>query len=528
MSDGEFPICGSLVPPLLGREAIMQRMIRDLTKPTPDHLQVVGPRLAGKTVILHSLPARLREANSPYGAVLIWDLGHQTPATDVLFMRRFARELSSALQGKYADYASYLGAVQDNPYHEIAEVLDLLNEEGGKLLVIMDGFDKALSNPKLTRNLWDQLRELASKPSLRLVTASRQTLRELIRNPDAQTSDFWNIFNPTPVRVGCFDQMDLTAILASVPGLELSKGAETEIWNASNGSPVLMLSLLNKVIAANGNGEVSAEAMVDACESTYSAVHDVLDALWYDCSATSQDLFIRVRDEESVMRAGMPAADVEALTATGFVHSSGNKLQRPSRLLDRYLSEQPHEGNAIARLFGTPDVYEKHFVRVLERRIEHVRGVNPALKRNLLRCIPDLREDPDSVVSSVRAFANIAFEMIWAAEIPKKQIPSEWMDIWGRNEREGIRRVLDDWKTTFPKDSARLRLLKLMTGAEKSAPCAKYVTQGTYVLLDSAYSFGDFGQHREGPSIDYGLACAALHVCVELAAALTRELPAGK
>jgi hypothetical protein len=37
----------------------------------------------------------------------------------------------------------------------------------------------------------------------------------------------------------------------------------------------------------------------------------------------------------------------------------------------------------------------------------------------------------------------------------------------------------------------------------------------------------DFGQHQEGAPVDPGTAYAALHLCVELAAALTRELPAG-
>ena len=32
-----------------------------LTKAIPDHLQVVGPRFAGKTVLLHELATRLRQ-----------------------------------------------------------------------------------------------------------------------------------------------------------------------------------------------------------------------------------------------------------------------------------------------------------------------------------------------------------------------------------------------------------------------------------------------------------------------------------
>ncbi|WP_284448259.1 hypothetical protein [Pseudoxanthomonas mexicana] len=217
MPDSRFPILGTTVPPMLGRVAILQKMIGSLTKATPDHLQMVGPRFAGKTVVLHELAARLRKMGSPYSAIVLWDLGHQTPRSDGVFMQNLARELSAALASGFAVYAEHLKNVQGNPYQEIAEVLDSLKEEDVKVLLIMDGFDKPLSNGQLTRNLWDQLRELALKSSLRLITASRRTLRDLIRNPDAQTSDFWNIFDPTPVRVGCFDEGDLADIMATVP-----------------------------------------------------------------------------------------------------------------------------------------------------------------------------------------------------------------------------------------------------------------------------------------------------------------------
>ena len=266
MSDVRFPILGTTVPPMLGRVPIKQRMINALSKALPDHLQMVGPRFAGKTVILHALAAQFRQIGSPYAAVVAWDLGHQTPSTDELFMQRLARELSAALKDGFPDYAEHLRNPQGNPYRDIEEILDLLKDESSKVLAIMDGFDKPLSDGQLTRNLWDQLRELALKPSLRLVTASRRTLRDLIRNPKSQTSDFWNIFDPSPVRVGCFDESDLSALLAARPGMELTAGAKTELWNASNGFPVLMLSILNAVGEASGEGGVSPEAMRAACD----------------------------------------------------------------------------------------------------------------------------------------------------------------------------------------------------------------------------------------------------------------------
>lgn len=522
MSDSRFPILGTAVPPMLGRAATLQRMTGALTKVIPDHLQVVGPRFAGKTVLLHELAARLRQDGSPYSAVLVWDLGHQTPGTDALFMQRLARELSAALTTKHPDYAEHLRNTQDNHYQDIAEVLDALKGDGAKVLAIMDGFDRPLSNGQLTRNLWDQLRELALKPSLRLVTASRRTLRDLIRNPDAQTSDFWNIFEPTPVRVGCFDENDLTAALAAMPERPLAPGAQTELWNASNGFPVLMLGVLNAVCETCLTGTVSPESMKAACDTAFSTVRDQLGTLWDDCPPSCHDLMRRVLDEGSVAKTGIAAIDAETLIERGFVQMAANRLQRPSRLVGKYLEEQPHEGNAVVRLFGTAEAYEKNLKGVLERRLGQLRSIDPTLKRYLERGTEDLPDHPDVFLSNVRGIVNQAFELIWKAETPNKQVPSEWMSIWKYNDERGV----DRWETTFPQGVHRVRLLNLITGTDKSAPCAKHVTKGTYVLMNAVHGFGDFGQHQEGAPIDPGTAYAALHLCVELAAALTRELPA--
>lgn len=525
MPDIQFPILGTTVAPLLGRTNILQGMANALTKAAPDHLQVVGPRYAGKTVMLHGLVAQLMQrANTPYAAVFIWDLGHQTPGTDELFMRRLALELSAALKASYPAYADHLHTVEGSAYQDIAEVLDLLAADGVKVLAVMDGFDKPLSKGGLTRNLWDQLRELALRPSLRLVTASRRTLSELIRHPDAQTSDFWNIFNPTPVRIGCFDENDLAVLLAEMPERPLAPGAQTELWNATNGFPVLMLGVLNAVCATGSVGSVSPEAMKAACDSAFPTVRDKLDALWTDCSPSCHDLMRRVLDKGSVARAGIAAIDAETLIERGFVQTAANKLQRPNRLLSKYFEEQPNEGNALVRLFGTTDAYQKNLKGVLERRLGQIEGIDSTLKRYVERGTGDLPNHPDVFLSNVRGIVNQAFELIWKAEVPDRRIPSGWMAIWKRNDE----RRVDEWETTFPQGGARVNLLKLMTGTDcRSAPCAKYVTKGTYVLVNTVNAFGDFGQHQEGAPINPGTAYSALHLCVELAAALTRELPNG-
>ena len=141
MLERRFPTTGTTVPPLLARKAIVDRIIGSLSKPNPDHLQVIGARLSGKTVLLKNISETLIEPRFHYTAVLQWDLGHQTPASDELFMKALAEELSTALKKQHPDYSDYLKKAPSNPYHEIAEVLDLLTGEDVKILAILDGLD---------------------------------------------------------------------------------------------------------------------------------------------------------------------------------------------------------------------------------------------------------------------------------------------------------------------------------------------------------------------------------------------------
>jgi hypothetical protein len=101
-----------------------------------------------------------------------------------------------------------------------------------------------------------------------------------------------------------------------------------------------------------------------------------------------------------------------------------------------------------------------------------------------------------------------AFELIWKAELRNRAIPSDWMKIWKWNQEPRV----DEWETTFPQDVHRVRLLNMMTGTNKSKRCAKHVTKGTYVLMNAAHAFGDFGQYQEGAPIDPGTAHSAVHL----------------
>jgi len=523
MTERKFPILGATVPPMLGRQGIMRELVAALTKPVPDHLQLVGPRYSGKSVILQELARRMREASAPYAAVVLWDLGHQTPTTDDELMQRLARELSTALKPRHRDYADHLAKPQGNPYPEIAEILDLLKDGGERILVIMDGFDKPLSNGGLTRNVWDQLRELAGKPSLRLVTASRRKLSDLVRSPDAQTSDFWNIFLD-PIRVGCFQESEIADFLVGSPGLRLSKAAQTAIWNATNGFPLLLLEIMNCLPNDAGNREVTAESATLAREHAFPKIADHMETTWSDLEQTSKDLARRLIKERVVSRKGVAKSDVDALVETGFARETGDKIQQPSDFLRRFLDEHPEQGDALIRFFGETDDYMTNFKEVMARRIAQLKNVDVAFRRFLLRGLEDLPAHPEVFLTNIRGIEDQAFELIWKAELSGRKIPGGWLDIWRRNSGRGS--IPAEWDSTFPIGGQRLKLLNLMTGDDKNTRFAKHVTRNTYGLMNATHAFGNIGLHREdGASIDLGTAYAALHICIELAAAVTRELP---
>jgi len=214
-------------------------------------------------------------------------------------------------------------------------------------------------------------------------------------------------------------------------------------------------------------------------------------------------------------------ATPESVTERGFVHQVGNRLERPNRLLEKYLNEQPNETGAFARLFGAAESYLKKFRGVLERRIAHIDGMDETLRRYLISGAKELPDHPDVFLTNVRGIVNKAFELIWSAELEGRRIPSEWISTWKYNQEPRV----EDLQTSFPQGRQRVRLLQLMTGTERSNRCAKHITKSTYELMNAAYAFGDFGQHQEDAIIDPSTAYAVLHLCIELAAALTRELP---
>lgn len=525
MADVLFPVLGSTPAPILGRTAIMKRLWNNLTKQTPSHLSIVGPRYAGKTVLMHGLADRMRKEDSPYSAVIIWDLGHQTPDSNTDFLKALCRKLGEGLKANGNEYGDHLLTTvksDEDEYDELCEVLDALQTDASKVLMLWDGFDKPLSTGKLTRNLWDQLRELASYPSLRLVTATRRPLAELIRSDDSKTSDFWGLFDLSPVRVGPFDGEDYADILEKLSGMTFSNGAKKELENWSAGYPPLYLELLNQIKASGAAGKIENQVVHEAAKTAQHRVGSVMNYLWNDCPETAKDIYRHLIEHGESPTSGLGHEERAHLEEKGFIKVSGNKMMPGCWFLENFIQSRGDDSGSMVRLFRSWDDYRVNIRGLLELRLNQLTSLDASLCRYLRRSIEDIPDHPEVCLSSMRGIVDRALDLIWDAELgPERNIPAGWFTDWKYNREGG----LDKWNDQFPvKRGHQIRLLQLMTGTQNSAPKAKRISKNTWALASSAHGFGDFGQHIDGIEIPLGVAVSAVNVCLELAACLEKEL----
>ena len=526
MTENPYRVLG-FPPPLLGRKALLRRIKRHLEKPSPDHVSVVGPAHYGKSVLLRHLAKEYPSESGGYLTTVHVDLRHGTPRSDGAFKRRLGEEIKKVLQPYRLELSEWID-VEDPAVHDLLGlVLGELEGEGARILVVLDGFDYVLDGPGLTRNLWDQLRSLAQKTSLRLVTGSRRPLRELCRTEESRTSDFWEIFYDTPVRVGALDDADWDPFLQPLldAGCEPDVSARKEIANWTGGAPVLICALLQELWDRHRGARVSKPEIDAAAETILEGRLELLAALWEDC-----DFDIRA-DLGALADADIPLTDISdrrrrTLEERGFGRVSKNRIRGSCRLIQRYARRQAPALTNLTRLFGTASDFETHVGPLLELRLRQIAGqdVDSILKNFVNRAVKEI-DDPELTIYGIRGIVERALVLIWKAELPpQRTLPPHWLAEWGHG------RI-----TNFPEEQGRLprgsgrqcHVLRLITGSDRISRQSKYVTKTTSLLVDHLHSVGNFGQHRSQypeTEISVGFAAAVVLAAMSLVESLTSDL----
>ena len=528
-SVNRFPICTTDVPPMLGRAEIMTKLLAQLTGGNPPHRSIVAPRYLGKSVFLKELAERVRGIETGYVAVIEWDLGHSTPRTDEEFLSQLCSVIGSELRAKgKEEEGSHLIKVVEDYYAEICVVVELLQEEGEKVLVLFDGFDRPLNEGQLTRDLWDNLRELCLKPAFRLVTATRKELSELIRDEKSVTSDFWNIFGDI-VRLGPYLDKDVTSVLESWPELKLEKGGRTELVNWTGFSPPLLLSVLNHLPAEGG--AINNVLVKTAAEEALESVAPYIDSQFRDCGSGAQDLATYLIDDPSGITE-FSNSTADELVSRGFAKRQDNKLFPACRLLERRLADGGDGKGSLSKLFSLEENYKDNIIGVLQRRVAQIEPFDPQLTRYVSLAIKAFSEEgPEDALCRLSSIEERALMHVWELErADDKKVPHDTIVYWTKGERGNngtVRKMMGNNDFAIPNDrTQQLVLLKLLTGSQPGFESkSKCTSKDTYVLLDAIHSARNREEHKGAEPVAYNTAVVTLFACVELLDLLARERP---
>ncbi len=437
-------------------------------------------------------------------------------------LRDIARTARKGDLSDLADLQVNASAEELNDQLQIA--LDMVAEGGGRVLLALDGCDAVLQNSSIPRNLWDNIRALAQKSSLRLMTGSRDRLLALCYSPEARGSDFFGIFYPQPLTLGPFDDADWQDVFSGC-GVELDGSAKKELVNWTGGHPELVTLLIGRLVEIR-RGRAATKVEVDeVANSLLSPIATPIEALWRHCSEVSCGDIVQLIHAE-LSTAELPIERVKFLADCGIAIQSGNKLRIANRFIERLAGERRNDVSGARRLFERPEDFATNIRTVLELRIAQVHAGDPELMKLVRRAVKHLPDEPDAAMGSARDILDRALDLVWSAEAPGGRVPAAWIDAWKFNPN------LKDLVAGYVRDSRlpeargkQCGLLRNASGGQFVEPLAKRISRPTYVLIEHMNHVGDLRNHWKGqPTLT--LAVAFCMAAIELVESLARELGA--
>ena len=529
-----YTVLGESSSRLHGRGKALRRILSDLLKPDPDHVQVVGPKYIGKSTLLNHLASEFPLDKSDYVAVAFWNFRHDPAVDDAAFAAKLCDRMKEALK-KAGDESAILFGSNGNSRDEISEVLKELESRGDRLLLILDEFDVAFSGSDVTRNFWDWLRSQAKRKSLRLVSGSRLPLRDLCKPENVKTSDFWNLFPPIPTLLGPFlpeEWGDVLEPFTNQSGTE-SAGAKASLLEWTGGVPLLVSLVLSKIVGDGPASSLDSKAIDQACEEICEYWPPCIADLWDDCGDLRR--FLVSVSEEPLTSQSMGKKRFRELKNRGFIDEVESRVLSTCRLMQVYAAE---EGSAVAdltRLFGADDAFRRHFPKILEMRLEKIHGLDEELMSYVRQAIRDLYENPGMAVTKLRDIAPIARNLVIRHVFPEKDaggnhlVPLEWIRKW--QETDTPRPQFDsspgrsDFVRVPEKRWEQTKLFLAMTGSQRCQPFVTGVSKSTALILANLSDIGGgAGGHNEQYKFSFEFAAAVCLEAVVLCEQLSREL----
>lgn len=269
---------GALIDPtdFIGREDLVRRLVEAVGRPSPESIQVTGPRRSGKTWLLGRLRQEMQRS-PPENVVVIWqDMAQVGPSTSQRFYRRLFAEVRrqapdglGAMLGDPADGAS-------DAFDQLKDFLDLLATSGYRTLFVMDEFERVARSTAFDLHFFGQWRSIAEGASTAMIVAAPVPLGALCHEA-ARGSPFWNVFSSAPVRPWSADEARLALCRWCRP--DVNESLIQQVMRVTGGWPFAVKALMNAL--PQGPSQISS-GEIEAAQATFATalapdVHAALD-----------------------------------------------------------------------------------------------------------------------------------------------------------------------------------------------------------------------------------------------------------
>lgn len=513
--------------PLLGHQPVFDRIYKELTKPTPSHVSLIGPKYSGKSTILACLAERLRALPDAW-AVVLWDLRYETPQSDADFKQMLGNKICEQLRLQdhqtAKDLADLLVSIEGSPsVDDLATVFNAVQSEKKRIVILFDNHDKAIEQDGLTENLWSHMEFFANIPSVKFVATSLLPLAETSFKREIQVSPYWRKYVPV-IRLEAFGSEDWPGFFEpfSQNGLSIDAPAQKEVANWSGGVPILAAELAKRLFEQAQKQSGIGKADVDALAQTLLSddnCRGILKNVWRSMDDPSSQGHFLEASEGRAKISEWSRDSLDFLLRRGLVVKQGADIKGNCRLLSQWSQHHAGASSALRDAFGKAESYEANFPELLQLRLSQITSLDTNLRKAVARVLANL-EDPEMALSGLRTVFDEAMRCLWAAETGgTRRAPEAWRAALGD-------RLAPDGKLPDPgvNRGNECFILDTITGKQNTSSIAKHATKPTFILAQCVKSTGDFLNHTGGVAVAPAFANAACLAAVELCESLARDL----
>ena len=330
---------------VLGRDRL-KRTLREVEH-GQRNIQINGPRRMGKTWLLRWLESTLA-SHAESARLTVWvpleTMGEPCP-------RRFYTVLGRALARADATLANRCRFDAADPSENGEALIELardLGENGRRLILLIDEFEKLAARDAFDLGFFDQLRALITLPNVSAIVVSAWPLREVC-HPGAAGSSLWGVFRKETVGPWSLPECGDALTTWLQPPNSISDGVVAEAHHLTGGWPLAMAELartLPEGAALTAADIRPAEGIL--AEQLEDEIRNMIERARARCPGVELALLKLAEAGSGLNRGALPADALDALTRVGLAVESYGRITFYWPFTARVLEKTRHGDRARA------------------------------------------------------------------------------------------------------------------------------------------------------------------------------------